>query len=60
MTKLFTKEFLQDLKKRADQISILDFLVYHQKRSFHDAIIEISEFCELKPEYIKQNEMDQR
>jgi hypothetical protein len=54
MTVIFTKEFLQNLKKRADQISILDFLVYHQRKSFQDAIIEISEFCELKPEYIKK------
>lgn len=56
--KLFTQEFLKDLKSRADKISILDFLVYHQRKSFHDAIIEISLFCEMTPEYIQRKEVE--
>ncbi len=51
---LFSKEFLQKVEDRSDKICILDFLMYHQKKSFHDGIKEICEFCGLELEYIKK------
>lgn len=53
---LFSKEFLKQVQDKASQICILDFLMYYQKKSFHDAIIEICNFCELEPEYIEKKE----
>ena len=50
---LFTKEYLEQLQDYFESnFSIIDYIMQSKNMSFHDAIIELSKFCELKPEYV--------
>lgn len=56
MTMLFTKEFLQELTAKSDNSKLIDYVMIHEKLSFHDAIVSISKYFNLEPEYIPEKE----
>ncbi len=55
-SKLFTKEYLEKLQESSQDFTIVDYIMRSKKLSFHDAIIELSKYCELKPEYIQKQQ----
>lgn len=49
---IFTERFLDTLHENFEKkFSIIDYIMISKNISFHDAIIELAKFCELKPEY---------
>jgi hypothetical protein len=53
-TKLFTNEFLDILAEKAEEFSVLDYIMESKNLSFHDAVLDLARYCELKPEYIER------
>ena len=48
---LLSKEFLEELYKCCEQFTIIDYIMHSKKLSFHDAVLELAQYCDLKPEY---------
>lgn len=55
--KLFTKKFMDELQKQATGVTLLQFLMSSQKKSFNEAIEEIALFLGLTPEYCENVEL---
>jgi hypothetical protein len=55
-SKLFTKEYLCHLQKECEKFTIFDYIMKSEGKSFHDAIMRLSHYCKLKPEYIANKE----
>lgn len=49
---LFSKEYLEKLQDECSKFSIIDYIMKSKNISFHDAVLELAKYCELKPEYI--------
>ena len=60
MNEMFTKNFLDQLNEISDQFTIIDYIMKSENLSFHDSILKLSKFCELKPEYIVHRERSKR
>ena len=54
MSETFTQEFMDDLSVKTSEFTIVDYIMNSKKISFHDAILELAKYCELKPEFISK------
>lgn len=52
--KLYTKEFLHDLQEQMSKVSILDYLMCAQLKTFNEAIEEMATFGNLNPQEINR------
>jgi hypothetical protein len=52
MSKLFTKEFLDELQAVCDKFTIIDYIMHSKNKNFHEAILDLAKYAELKPKYI--------
>lgn len=48
---LLSKEFLEQLQQCCEQFTIIDYIMHSKNLSFHDAVLELAQYCDLKPEY---------
>jgi len=46
--RLLSKEFLEELYKCCESFTIVDYIMQSKKVSFHDAVLELAQHCELK------------
>jgi hypothetical protein len=55
---LFTKKFLEELRQTCGSDTMLDHYINDQGMTFHDAIIRLSNFHDIKPEYIQRQKAE--
>jgi len=52
-TRLFTKEFLEELYEKCGALTMVDHYINEDGMNFHDAILRFSNFHNMIPQYVE-------